>query len=208
MNRISNRITLSAFFVLLLLFSAVIVGCGSTEIESTAPIVTETTTEPVTEEVTEAVTEPINEYATIEQFVDLCNGASDFVITDLVPMDIHGEDYQTEFRLFAFENAVGLKGSIGDDSIQIVNYGALANDQLRIYARVSSLEIAEALVTDLVYVLDDTISADDLAFELSNPSSIYLGEAGYISGYINTDYANGGVSGYDIMIDCTHINFQ
>lgn len=206
MKRRINPNILSLFCILLFLISILLVGCGSADIEH---VITESTAEPVTEEATlPPTTEPINEYATIEQFVELFNGHSDLIIADLVPMDIQGDDYQTEFRLPAFKNSVGLKGFVGEDSIQIVNYGAFENDQLRIYARVASLETAEALVTDLVYVFDDTISAEDIAFELSSPSSIYLGDAGYISGYINTDYANGGVAGYDIMIDCTHINFQ
>lgn len=163
--------------------------------ETTAP--EETTTAPV----------EVNEYTVVENFIELYNASSEIPISDLVAMDIQGEDYRTEFRLNAFKNAVGQKGSIATGTIEVVNYGVWENDSIRIYARVESHEAAIAIVYDIVHILDAAVPDDQIAEDISTEHSILLGDRNQISGYISPDYADGGIVGYDVMIDCSNVDF-
>lgn len=166
--------------------------------ETTAP--EETTTVP--EQTTTAPIE-VNEYAVVEKFVELYNASSEIPISDLVAMDIQGEDYRTEFRLNAFKNAVGQKGTFNGGSIQIVNYGAWSNDEIRIYANADSYDAALEIVYSVIHILDNTITDDEIAENLDRSSGIVLGAGGYISGYLNESYTGT----YEIMLDCSRINF-
>lgn len=144
-----------------------------------------------------------------DRFIDLYGRDR---ITNIKKLDINGNDYRTEYRLDAFKRAIGQKGNIDCGTIEILNYGVWTNDSIRFYATVDTLENAKALCTDIIHILDSSISDEDISSEFSpldtvSSANIYLGSTGYISGYIHTNYANGGVSGYDVMIDCSKINF-
>ena len=138
-----------------------------------------------------------DEFATIDQFINLYNGSASTPITDITDMDIHGSDYQTEFRLHAYDNAVGKKGTIAGSPISIVNYGNFSNDCIRIYVTAASDDIALEIYTTTIHIFDSTITDEDIMKELDS-ASIYLGENGCIVGY---------VQGRDIMLDCTKIKF-
>ena len=149
-----------------------------------------------------------NEYASVERFIGIYNSDSANPASDITEMDIQGEDYRTEFRLQAFDNAVGVKGTIAGGTIEVVNYGVWDNDSIRVYAYVESRDAAVALVYDLIHILDKTVSDDDIANDLEYSSSILLGSKSQITGYIEDDYADGKVAGYDVMIDCSSIGFM
>lgn len=151
--------------------------------------------------------EDVNEYVIVERFVELFNESGENKISDTYELDIHGTDYRVEYRLNSFDNAVGLKGSCSGCSIEIVNYGAWKNEDIRIYAFVDNIDIAKEIVTNSVHILDDSISDEDILSELDDPSSIYLGTAGKITGYINESHSNGGIDGYDVMVDCGDLTF-
>ena len=145
----------------------------------------------------------------IDRFIVLYGSNS---ISDISNLDIRGNDYRTEYRLNSFKNAVGKKGIIDGGTIEIVNYGTSSTDSIRIYAVTDTLDSATALCSNVIHILDASISDDEISAELAplenvSSANFYLGSAGYISGYINTNYENGGVSGYEIMIDCSKINF-
>lgn len=182
-------------------------GCGS----SPAKDHTDSTTFLPQTTAASTGTEPVNEYAVIDSFILQYDAVASSPLADVVLMDIQGEDYQTEFRLQAFKNAVGKKGSFADGELQIVNYGVWSNDSLRFYAFFSTYESATQFVYDIVSILDSSISEEEIAdqfsgFEHTGTSNIYLGKAGYISGYIHTSYADGGIEGYSVFIDCTDIS--
>lgn len=170
--------------------------------ETTAP--EETTTAP---EQTTTAPVKVNEYAVVEKFVELYNASSEIPISDLVAMDIQGEDYRTEFRLNAFKNAVGQKGSIATGTIEVVNYGVWDNDSIRIYARVDSHDAAIEIVYNIIHILDSSVTDDQIADDVSTEHSILLGDRNQISGFISPDYADGGIVGYDVMIDCSNVDF-
>lgn len=145
----------------------------------------------------------------IDRFIALYGSNN---ISDISNLDIRSIDYRTEYRLNSFKNAVGKKGIIDCGTIEIVNYGTFSSDSIRIYAVTDTLDSATTLCFNVIHILDASISDDEISAELAplenvSSANIYLGSAGYISGYINTNYENGGVSGYEIMIDCSKINF-
>ena len=121
-------------------------------------------------------------------------------------MDIQGEDYRTEFRLGAFKNAVGQKGSIPAGTLQVVNYGVWDNDSIRIYARVDSHDAAVELVYNLIHVLDGSVTDEEISDALGTEHSLLLGDKDQISGYINEDSADGSIVGYDVMIECGSVD--
>lgn len=206
----SPRISLSLAIIVLIMISTLFLT--SCENDSDGGKSTDSVTEvPMT---TSPVTEPevLNEHSVIDKFIELYNTSNTNPIYNLAEMDIQGDDYRTEFRLNAFENAVGQKGAINGGTVQIVNYGVWSNDTIRVYAATDTYENAIDLYTTIIHILDSTITDDEIAdqysgFSHTGSSTIYLGNAGFISGYIETSYANGGVDGYEIMIDCSKILF-
>ena len=79
-------------------------------------------------------------WATVNAFVAQYNSTHEVQITDTVQYDPHeqhensGPYSRTEFRLPAYTKSVGLHGSIGDDSIDLVSFGALGDySDFRIY---------------------------------------------------------------------------
>ena len=144
-----------------------------------------------------------NEYKIIDAFIKQYNNISNVSIDNIKNMDLKGEDYKTEFRLNAFKNAVGKKGSIGKSSISIVNYGVWSNDSIRFNITSNSQKEVTRIYTNLIHTLDKSISDNDIQKSYSAiidgyDANILLGEAGYISGYINNN---------EIFIDCTKLNF-
>ena len=184
-------------------------NAGNTEQPQGTTPPTETTAPVNTTTIPEQTTAPseVNEYAIVELFVELYNKSCETPIVDLAEMDIHGDDYKTEFRLNAYKNAVGQKGSIGSDTIEVVNYGVWDNDNIRIYARVDTHDAAIEIVYNIIHILDSSITDDQIAEDISTEHSILLGDRNQISGYISPDYADGGVVGYDVMIDCGNVDF-
>ena len=192
--------------LLLLFFFLLLSACGSNTAQapSIGPLEIQQAAATPTE------SEPVNEYAIIDRFIALYNETAAIPLADVVPMDIHGEDYRTEFRLQAFNNAIGKKASLSGDSLQIVNYGVWSNDSIRFYGYFASYDDAVQFVYDLVHILDNSISDENITaefsgFEYTSSVNIYLGDAGYISGYLHTSYSDGKVGGYDVFIDCTDL---
>lgn len=190
---------------IIVLAATCIAGCGSEGIQSP-----DTTLPSETSALVETTTVPteVSEHAIIDKFIELYNASSANPVADLAKMDIQGEDYRTEFRLNSFKGAVGQKGVISEGTIEVVNYGVWGNDSIRIYARVESHDSAVALVYDIVHILDASVTDDQIEEDISTEHSILLGERNQINGYINTDYADGGIVGYDVMIDCGNLDFM
>lgn len=198
---------ISIFLLLCVLFTA----CDS---DNTDPIDTSSPENPISNTtvpsesstVPETTASPeVSEYLIVDTFIELFNSTSSTPVTNSIVMDIHGDDYRTEFRLPAFENSVGIKGDFEEGTIEVINYGTWKNDSIRIYARTKTHDAAIAIVYDVVHILDGSISDDEIAEDVETEHSILLGSQ--INGFISTDYADGGVAGYDVMIDCGNLDF-
>lgn len=151
-----------------------------------------------------------NKFGIVNKFIALYNNSSNNIsIDNISKMDIHGKDYRTEFRLGAFDNAVGKKGTINDESIYIINYGNSSNDSIRIYAVAKSVDDAIDIYTTTIHILDGSITEQEIKskYDTSNFDSININfdENTNINGYIERTYSDGKISGYDIMIDCTDL---
>ena len=157
-------------------------------------------------------------YIKIDEFIDLYS-SSLAQITDISEMDIHGDDYRTEFRLNAFKNAVGKKCTVDSSYIEIVNYGTWSNakmlvgkDKFCFNDEINNpINKDTELFTSIIHILDNTISDDEIN-EIcdslnDNDQNFLLGKGNYITGYIISNYKDGVIGGYDMMIDCSKINY-
>lgn len=191
-----------------------IMACNSPEVSDTSINYNETA---ITES-TESKSVPISEskemdpYSSLDIFIDNYNSTSDYPITDISELDIQGIDYRTEYRLNAFKNAVGYKGTVNENEIHIVNYGNFSNESIRLYMTADSIDKVIDVYEKSICILDDTIADNDIkdgygSLDTTGSANFYLGKSGYISGYINCIYADGGISGYELMIDCSKLNF-
>ena len=170
-----------------------------------ASVQTDNTSQSVTTtESTDQNTERVDEYAVIDRFIEILSTEADASILEVVKMDIHGDDYKVEFRLNAFENAVGKKGTTGSATIEIINYGVWDNDSIRVYATFPSHDDAVAFAKTVIPIYDASITDEEITENLDRSTSIVLGLGGYITGYIN----NTNSGDCDLMIDCTKLNFM
>lgn len=133
-----------------------------------------------------------NKYKTIDKFISLYEKKYNTSITDVQKMDIKGEDYRTEFRLGAFDNAIGKKGYINGYKIEMVNYGSWSRDSFRIYLTADSNENALIMFKQLIKIFDNTISDDDID---------------ETSGTVSKSEISSQIIGYDIFISTTKIKF-
>lgn len=200
---------------IILVLSTVIVStsCGKNKVSES---ITENHIE-IESNITEAtetkVSDETVEFSAIDKFIELYNNSASIPIDSITKMDIQGDDYKTEFRLNAYKNAVGKKGAISDSLVEIVNYGSWSNDSIRIYIYATSLDSAIDIYTSTVHIFDNSITNEEIVESYSSlnttgTTNIYLGSSGYISGYIGCDYSNGGIVGYDVMIDCSELNYM
>lgn len=191
-----------------------IMACNSPESSDTSINYNET----ISSEPTESESIPISEskeidpYSSVDIFINNYNSISDYHITGINELDIQGIDYRTEYRLDAFKDAVGYKGTINENEIHIVNYGNFSNDSIRIYMIADSIDKVIDVYEKSICVLDDTISDIEIkdgysSLDTTGSANFYLGKSNYISGYINCIYADGGINGYELMIDCSKLNF-
>lgn len=136
----------------------------------------------------------------IEKFIELYNENADEnkKIENAISADLQGSDYKTEFRLSAFKDAIGFKGEIEDSEILIVNYGIFNLDSLRVYITPETGCDVNSLAKDIIHILDSAITDQEIDEQLGK-ASLYLGDTGYITGYITND---------DVMIDCTKFDFN
>ena len=207
MSKLDNmRKNIIIFIAGIMIFS--LTACSSKEQEIPQNETNVTTNDEIEQDVTlsegTSTHEDVDEFTVIDTFIEKYNAITDDQITDVSEMDIQGDDYRTEFRLNAFKNALGKKGTITVGNIEIVNYGEGANDTVRFYVNTDSLDTAIDIYTQIIHTLDSTITDDEIkdsysSLEYTDMANIYLGSTGYISGYIN---------GNEIMVNCEEINYM
>lgn len=145
-------------------------------------------------------------YEAVERFLELYEKSATHPLLGLQEMDLHGSDYRTEFRLGAFKNAVGLKGTVLDLPIEVVGYGN-QNASIRVYASANSREDANQIVADIVMCMDQTISKESIAARTEKETDycqFVLGCSNQIHGYISKDYSAGI---YNIFVNCEKTSF-
>ena len=99
----------------------------------------------------------------ISAFIEQYNIIADVPITNPIEIDIHASEYyRTEFRLNAFKNAVAKRCSIGESTIDIINYGNLANDKIRLYLSTDDEEFAIQVFKNAVGVFDTSVTNEEM----------------------------------------------
>lgn len=195
------------FWVLIVIAIGAIIGANDSNIPDGTAVPDDTSPAATTNQVP-IVSPESDKYAIVDKFITLYNAASDNPIVHLEEMDISNNDYRPEFRLKAFENAVGKTGVFDNGSISIVNYGVWSNSSIRLYISLQSLDDTSLnTITSIIHILDATISKEDIFAELNSIGAIYLGSGGIVSGYIDDIYTDGSFVGYDIMLDCSYLSF-
>lgn len=141
-----------------------------------------------TKEVTETVVEQHDEISLIDDFVTKFNINASTPIVDVKDIDISkGSDhYRTEFRLGAFSDADAKCGSIDGNSIEIINYGSLSKDDLRIYY-CANLEEAKAVMNNIALMMYPDSTAEDIKIISDNIES---GKSGCIYKNLKFCYLN------------------
>lgn len=201
---------------ILSIFCLFVFGCGSVNnISSESPIEQNNSCDVNASlessiEIAEQSENTEDPYIKIDEFINLYS-SSFAQITDISEMDIHGDDYRTEFRLNAFKNAVGKKCSVGSSYVEIVSYSTITKDSIRFYVYSDSIDSITELFTSIIHILDSTISDDEIN-EIcdslkDNDQNILLGKGNYMTGYIISNYNDGVIGGYEMMIDCSKINY-
>lgn len=180
-----------------------IMACNGKSVETQAPT-TEIlpTTETIMTTNTPDTEEDIQENNAVDRFIEIYNDSYDDKITDISDLDIQGDDYRTEYRLGAFKKAVGKKGILDQNEIEIITYG-YSNSAIRFYMTTDSMDDATKICRNIIHLLDNSISDDEITEEFDSLdttkyASLYLGDTGYIGGYIDN---------CTFMIDCNKIKF-
>lgn len=180
-----------------------VMACNGKSAETQAPtsetlITTETTATTDTLDTEEST----QEGSAVDRFIEIYNDSYDDKITDISDLDIQGDDYRTEYRLGAFKKAVGKKGILDQNEIEIITYG-YSNSAIRFYMTTDSMDDATKICRNIIHLLDNSISDDEITEEFDSLdttkyASLYLGDTGYIGGYIDN---------FTFMIDCSKIKF-
>ena len=134
------------------------------------------------------------------EFVLKYNEMSDVDISDLSVININdkeGDHYRVEFRLTAFEGAPSKTGKIGDGSIDIINYGSLSPDGLRVYVAPTSYEEMQQIFAPMAMALDPDITEEDIQ---QIYSKIESGGSSFVIGNLTGTYGPPD-STYSFMLD-------
>lgn len=105
----------------------------------------------------------------IDEFIASYNAAADVDITDTStfdPQDRESGHYRTEYRLGAWEGSIGMAGSIGESTIDIVCYGShggyAENKDLRVYVTAASTDELMSIFRVAAKAMDDSVTEEEL----------------------------------------------
>lgn len=195
---------------ILLLISAIsicTIACGSTETQEAEPSVS-------ADEINESIkltTEEENsdKVDSVNRFIELYNEISDIAITDLIDIDIHdksGGYYRTEFRTYAYNDAIAKHGIAGESiSIDMIQY----SHGFRIYVLAKSYEELQRFLETSIKIYDPSITDDMIQSNIYDRID-FVGSG--VSFYINdiTGYyeiLNRETGSCSIMLDTSSMEF-
>lgn len=189
-------------YVTLFLIVCLLVGCSTSEnfAQSEAE---QSLNNPQAQEIEPSV-EADDPYEVIDSFILEYNKVSDMEITDTDEIDItdkSNEYYRTEFRLAAFQGAPAKRGTIGNATIVLINYGSLNRDGFRIYVFADSEEELKNIFVTASILFDNSISMD----EIENAFSKFETAGSFLLG----DNVSGTISSFEFMLnDDSFVNHQ
>ena len=121
-------------------------------------------------------------------------------VEDFTPSDKSSGHYRTEFRLGAYEDAVGKSYLLGDKVVDLVASKTIMGDvNFRVYTNDTSLEQVKALMQGMSPLMDETLSAADLNAAISEVDTNKTAN-GYYYGELGITLFGSDEKGYELMI--------
>lgn len=143
------------------------------------------------------------EEITIDSLVDSYNSVAENQLVYVEDFEVQNKEsghYRTEFRLGAYEDAIGKSYSMNGKTVDIISRKDMADRQyFRVYAHTESLDSCIELIKFFSPLLDTTISdttvkeAIDYVNEKKEANGYYYGELGL-------DLLGNDIEGYNLMI--------
>lgn len=107
-----------------------------------------------------------------ETFIEKFNSISSSKIENIVTYNAQDKEsgyYRTEFRLNTFENNTSIHGTIGNSTVDLINYGSLnEKDKFRFYASIENEEQMKEIFKSAINVIDSSISDDEINEEIND----------------------------------------
>lgn len=121
-------------------------------------------------------------------------------VEDFTPSDKSSSHYRTEFRLGAYDDAVGKSYLLGDKVVDLVASETIMGDvKFRVYTNDISLEQVKALIQGMSPLMDETLSAADLNAALNEVETNKTAN-GYYYGELGITLFGSDERGYELMI--------
>lgn len=146
--------------------------------------------EPTENEVVVPETSVPEEATLIDKFTTAFNELSETPITERTsfdPTDRESGYYRTEYRLDDWDGSIGEVGKIGENTIEITNYGLCGgfydeNDDLRVYVTADTTEEILEIFPLVAKAMDKTVTDEeiqeviDYVNEWGDKNGLYIGE--------------------------------
>jgi hypothetical protein len=165
----------------------------STEINTEDTVVSETET--ATQEIS------LNEY--IENIVDKYNTQTTeelVFVEDFTPSEKESDHYRTEFRLLAFNEAIGKSYMLGDKVVDLVASPTIFGEiSFRVYTNNASLKQVIALIQGISPIIDKNLTATELQETVTEVSKKKTAN-GYYYGELGITLFGSDENGYELMI--------
>lgn len=114
--------------------------------------------------------------------------------------DKSSSHYRTEFRLGAYDDAVGKSYRLGDKVVDLVASKTIMGDvNFRVYTNDTSLEQVKALMQGMSPLMDETLSAADLNAAINEVDTNKTAN-GYYYGELGITLFGSDEKGYELMI--------
>ena len=121
-------------------------------------------------------------------------------VEDFVPSDKESGHYRTEFRLTAYDDAVGKSYLLGDKVVDLVASPTIFGDiHFRVYTNDTSLEQVIALIQGMSPIMDEKLTAAELQETITEVSTKKTAN-GYYYGELGITLFGNDASGYELMI--------
>lgn len=164
---------------------------GETTAEDTVDTETETAAQEILlDEYIERVVAKYNEQAT-EELV---------FVEDFAPSDQASGHYRTEFRLSAYEDAVGKAYLLGDKAVDLVAAPTILGEiRFRVYTKGTSLEQVVELIQVMSPIMDENLTAAELQDTITEVTTKKTAN-GYYYGELGIVLLGSDAKGYELMI--------
>lgn len=121
-------------------------------------------------------------------------------VEDFTPSDKESGHYRTEFRLTAYDDAVGKSYLLGDKVVDLVASPTIFGEiHFRVYTNDTSIEQVIALIQGMSPIMDENLTAAELQETITEVSAKKTAN-GYYYGELGITLFGNDASGYELMI--------